>query len=162
MKGTKMKNSKIIITATLLLAAGYTGLVSAHTVSGTVGSASNGNAATDVYQVTCSDAGDGSGVPDNLYLHVKDQAPVLAPLVSTQANKGTATTGLSTDSIDGDAVYSPAVTLKPTAGSGSGVYTVKVNKSASTVKGLEIYTLETHCQKGLVHAGTAIALIQNQ
>ncbi len=157
-----MKNSNIIITATLLLAAGYTGLVSAHTVSGTVGSAANGNAATDTYAVTCYDAGDGSGLPNNLYLHVKDQAPVLAPLVTTQANKGTATTVLSTDAKDGDAVYSPAITLTPPAGSGSGVYTVRVNKSASTVKGLEIYTLEAHCQKGTTHAGTSIALTINQ
>lgn len=157
-----MKNSKKIITATLLLAAGYAGLVSAHSVTGTLGKAVNGLAATDVYQVTCSDAGDGSGVPNNLYLHVKDLAPVLAPLVSTQASKGTLTGALSTDAKDGDAIYSPAVTLTPPAGSGSGIYTVRVNKSASTVKGIEAYTLEAHCQKGLVHAGTAVALIQNQ
>ena len=162
MKGTKMKNSKKIITATLLLAAGYAGLVSAHSVSGTLGKAVNGFAATDTYQVTCYDANDGSGVPNNLYLHVKDLAPVLAPLVSTQASKGTATTVLSTDAKDGDAVYSPAITLTPPVGSGSGAYTVRVNKSASTVKGIEAYTLEAHCQKGTTHAGTSVALIINQ
>ena len=157
-----MKNSKKIITATLLLAAGYAGLVSAHSVSGTVGKAVNGLAATDTYNVTCYESGDGSGVPNNLYLRVKDLAPVKAPLVSTQASKGKATTVLSTDAKDGDAVYSPAITLTPPAGSGAGIYTVRVNKSASTVKGLEAYTLEVHCQKGLAHAGTSIALTINQ
>ena len=162
MKGIKMKNSKTIITATLLLAAGYAGLVSAHTVSGPVGISLTGAAATDVYAITCTN--DGGGVPTNLYLHVKDLAPVLAPLISTQVNKSTATTVLSTDAKDGDAVYSPALTLTPSAAiGGAGVYTVRVNKSASTtVKGSEIYTLEAHCRAGTTHTGTSVALTQNQ
>jgi hypothetical protein len=162
MKGIEMKNSKKIITTALLLAAGYTGLVSAHSVSGTVGISLTGAAATDVYNVTCTN--NGGGVPTSLYLHVKDLAPILAPIVSTQANKSTATTVLSSDTVDGDANYSPALTLTPSAAiGGTGVYTVRVNKSASaTVKGAEIYTLEYHCQAGTTHTGTAIALIQNQ
>lgn len=104
--------------------------------SGTVGSATSGAAKTDVYAVTC-----GTGTA---YLNVSviDLAPVKAPKVSIQATKGTASSPLSTDSVDGDAKYSPVVKLAK----GAGIYTMKINKSVSTVKGAESYTAEFYCR----------------
>ena len=152
-----MKHSKKLMTATLLIAAGYAGLVSAHTQSGAVGIATSGAARTDVYAVTCSN--DGSGAPAKLAAQVKDLAPVKAPLVSTQISKGTASSALSTDRVDGDNIYSSLVSLT----GGAGVYTLKVNKSASTVVGIETYVVQFHCQTaGGVHAGTTWRLTQNQ
>jgi hypothetical protein len=152
-----MKLQKIIITASLLLAAGYGSMVSAHTQSGALGSAATGNAATDIYNVTCSN--DGSGAPAKLFVQVKDLAPVLAPLVSVQASKSTLLSLVSTDGVDGDANYSAGVTV---AG-GAGTYIMKVTKSASAVKGLETYVAQFHCQtSGGVHTGTTWAMTQNQ
>jgi hypothetical protein len=149
-----MKISKKILAATLLLAAGYAGLVSAHTQSGAVGIATSGVAKTDVYVVKCPAPG------AKLWAHVKDLAPVKAPLVSTQVTKGTASSSLSIDSKDGDTLYSsPAVTLA----AGSGNYTLKVNKSASSVIGIETYIAEFHCQTaGGVHSDTTWSMTQNQ
>ena len=139
------------MTASFLIAAGYAGLASAHTQSGSL----IATPATDVYAVTCSN--DGSGAPAKLYLHVKDLAPKLAPLVSIQASKGGATSTQSTDPGDGDVNYSPARTLVKLGG----VYLMKVNKSA--VAGTETYTAEFHCQtSGGVHTGTTWRMTQNQ
>lgn len=124
------------MTVSLLISAGYAGLVSAHVQSGAVGIATSGVARTDVYTLACP-----TGTA-KLYIRVKDLAPVKAPLVSIQATKGTSSSALSTDAVDGDANYSPALTLS----AGSGVYTFKVNKSASSVVGIETYTAEIHCQ----------------
>ena len=144
---------KKIMAASLLIAAGYAGFASAHTQSGSL----IASPATDVYAVTCSN--DGSGAPAKLWLHVKDLAPVLAPLVSTQATKGTQSSTLSTDPVDGDANYSPGVYLTPAVG--AGVYTLKVNKSAGA--GTETYTAEFHCQTAAgVHTGTTWVMTQNQ
>jgi hypothetical protein len=147
-----MKKSKII-PATLLIAAGYAGIASAHTQSGTVGLATSGVAKTDVYVVTCNAPG------TKLYLRVRDLAPVKAPLVSIQATKGGASSALSTDAVDGDGNYSPTVTLV----AGSGNYVLKVNKSASSVIGIESYVAEFHCQNvGGGHTTTTWDLTQNQ
>ncbi len=136
-----MKISKKIMTVSLLLSAGYAGLVSAHTQSGAVGLAGSGLAKTDVYTLACPTS------TAKLYIRVKDLAPVKAPSVSIQATKGTSSSALSTDAVDGDANYSPALTLS----AGSGTYTFKVNKSAytgtsATHKGAETYVAEIHCQ----------------
>jgi hypothetical protein len=72
-----MKNSKKILVATALLAAGYTAVVLAHNLTdNSVGLSGSGLAKTDVYNVNCNDAGDGSGVPTKLFIQVKDNAPV--------------------------------------------------------------------------------------
>lgn len=143
--------------ASFLIAAGYAGLASAHTQSGALGSAASAAAATDVYAVTCSN--DGSGAPAKLFLQVKDLAPVLAPIVGIQATKGTVASTQSIDTKDGDAIYSTGVYLS----AGAGVYSLKVNKFASTVKGSETYTAQFHCQTaGGAHTGTTWVMTQNQ
>ena len=144
-----MKNSKKIMLASLLIAAGYSTLASAHSQSGSLGASASG--ATDVYAVTC-----GAGTA-KLFLQVKDLAPVVAPKVSIQATKGAASSTLSTDAVDGDAVYSPGVTVAGTPG----VFTLKVNKSA--VAGAETYVAQFHCQTSAgAHTDTTWAMTQNQ
>jgi hypothetical protein len=92
-------------------------------VTGSLGKAKSGEASTDVYAVTCATK------TTALAVSVKDLAPVLAPMISIQATQGTASSALSTDSVDGDANYSPATSLAK----GAGVYLVKVNKSAAQI-----------------------------
>lgn len=121
--------------------------------SGTVGSATSGAAKTDVYSVTC---GTGSAY---LTVSVIDLAPVKPPLVSVQATKSTAASTLSTDTVDGDAKYSPVVKLAK----GAGIYTMKVNKSASTTIGAESYTAEFYCRDSAgAQTSTVWKLMQNQ
>ena len=153
-----MKNCKKIMSATLLVAAGYAGLATAHTQSGTLGSAASAAAATDVYAVTCSN--DGSGPPAKLFLQVQDLPPKLPTvLVGIQATKGVVASTQSIDTVDGDGVYSKGVTLS----GGAGVYSLKVNKFASTVKGAETYVAQFHCQTAAgVHTGTTWVMTQNQ
>lgn len=121
--------------------------------SGTVGLAASGIARTDVYAVTC-----GTGT---LYLDlaVIDWAPVKSPLISIQASKGKVSSPLSTDTKDGDTKYSPAVKFA----SGAGVYTMKVNKSASTEKGAEAYAAQFSCRNSAgAPTSTQWEITQNQ
>ncbi len=180
------KNYKKLLTASLVIAASYSGGVLAHNQTGSLGIAASGAAATDTYQVTCSD--DGSGVPNQLFVEVADlklvAADVKATLVSTQISNGyTATsTVLSEDPVDGDAAvctgtgnlqvctggFSPGVTLAAGTASAAQNYIVNVNKqyTASTVaaqKGIENYNLIYHCQTATgVHTGTSMIQTQNQ
>jgi hypothetical protein len=146
-----MKNCKAILFVTLLVTTGYAGLVNAHNQTGKLGFSKKGTAATDVYQVTCSD--DGNGPPAQLFSQVADLLPKLAPLVTIQiTHPATATaTTFSTDTIDGDVPkvgrttgFSPAVTLKPFGS--SQIYIITVNKDLSVTKGIENYNLQLHCQ----------------
>lgn len=151
-----MKLQKMILTASLLMAAGLTSIASAHTVSGTL----TKNPATDKYNVTCSN--DGNGVPVKLYMRVKDLTAA-APLISVSATKSTSSSLVSTDPTGGDANYSNPVVFTPTAPiSGAGTYILSVSK-ATGVAGTQTYTAEFHCQTSTnVHTGTASALTQNQ
>ncbi|MEQ1484446.1 hypothetical protein [Methyloglobulus sp.] len=160
-----MKLQKTIMTASILIATGYVGVASAHSQAGAVGLAGSGLAKTDVYVVSCFDGGDFPGVvPTRLHIEVLDKAPVKLPLVSIQATKGTASSTLSTDAVDGNTAYSPVATL---AG-GAGDYTLKVNKSAytgtvATHKGPETYVARFHCEDNAGnHAGTEWIMTQNQ
>ena len=169
----------------LLIVTGYTPVVSAHNQAGSVGSATGattGAAATDTYQVTCSD--DGSGAPNQLFAQVMDLVPVKATLVSMQILHPSdgRSTGLSEDSIDGDKVtckgsgktlvctggFSPGLTLVGGKSEIAQLYFINVNKqyTASTLaaqKGPEIYDLQLHCQTATgVHTGTDWIQTQNQ
>lgn len=124
------------------------------TVSGAVGITTTGVRRTDVYAVTC-----GAGT-SNLSVAVKDLAPVKAPTVSIQAVKSAAASTLSTDSKDGDAIFSPTVKLAK----GAGVYNMQINKSASSVIGAELYTAKFVCLSaaGAKTATSAAVIKQNQ
>ena len=148
---------KKIMAASFLIAAGYAGFASAHTQAGAAGIATSAAAATDVYAVTCSN--DGNGAPAKLFLQVKDLAPVRAPVIGIQASKGTIASKQGVDIKDGDTVYSTGATLS----GGAGVYLLKVNKFASTVKGIETYTAQFHCTTAAgVHTGTTWVMTQNR
>lgn len=149
-----MKRSKIIMFATLLLAIGYGELVAAHTQSGSIGSKKSKESGTDIYEVTCSNAGDGTGEPDHLYVNVKDLSPKNPAQVSIQAvlsKTAGAATPISIDATDGDRYPSPGYTLT----GGAGPYLMIVNKSSSQVAGAELYSVELHCYSAAgEHTGT--------
>lgn len=99
----------------------------------------------DYYQITCFD--DGGGAPASLSLSVSDLAPVAAPLVSAQIQKGNAATN-GTDEIDGDAGSSPFVWVNGAAG----IYDVFVDK---TDTGVESYELSYQCTTGADGSGAS-------
>ena len=91
-------------------------------------------------------------------MSIEDAAPVAAPLVSVQVQRGLTVVSV-TDRTDGDLVASTEVALD----GGGGVYDVLVDKTGA---GSETYTLVFHCYTGLggtgLHTGTSIATRQNQ
>jgi hypothetical protein len=121
--------------AALLVALGSSGMAPALTQLGGLGTSA---ANTDYYQVTCSD--DGSGPPTSLVTQVLDAAPLAAPLVSVQTQKGFLATN-STDPVDDDGAPSPEVWVN----GGAGVYDVFVDK---TEAGAETYLLTVRCKTG--------------
>lgn len=133
--------------------------VLAHSQTGSLGKKTTGAAATDVYLINCFDDESGAGIPNKIFVHVKDNAPKLASEISVQIIKSGLASVPSIDKVDADAGYSLAASLTK----GAGDYTVLVNKSAATAKGLENYALEFHCQSASgVHAGTEWTMTQNQ
>ena len=130
------------------------GLAAAHNQNGALGS---GAAATDYYQIVCSD--DGAGPPQSLTVQIRDEAPVAAPLVSVQVRAGDQLAN-TTDATDGDASLSPAIHVN---GGPQAVYEVLVDKSAA---GSENYLLTFHCVTGPdgtgLHTGTDLFVRQNQ
>ena len=140
--------------AAMVGASAAAGPVGAHTQAGSLGS---GAAATDYYQVICSD--DGTGPPVSLSIQVLDSAPVASPLVSVQARNGHELAN-STDATDGDPSASPLIHVNVSPGA---VYDVLVDKSGA---GSENYVLTLHCLTGAngtgLHTGTDIVTRQNQ
>lgn len=147
MKLANIKNSVLAVSA--MAAVCGAGVASAHTVSGTLGTAAT---ATDLYYVTCDNVG---GTTAKLEIAVRDNAPVAAPLVSATGIKSLKA-GSTTDATDGNATGSAPVSVAGTAG----VFYVAVTKSAA---GAESYTLDFHCLTATnAHTGTASSLKQNQ
>lgn len=148
MKRANIKNS--VLAASTIAAVCGASVASAHTVSGTLGTAAT---ATDLYYVTCSN--DGAGNTAKLQVAVRDNAPVAAPLVSITAIKSLKA-GSTTDTTDGNATGSAPVIVAGT----NGVFYVAVTKSAA---GAESYTADFHCMTATnAHTGTAASLKQNQ
>jgi hypothetical protein len=147
---------KIIILACFALTS-YSNLAVA--VSGTysIGSANSGNAARDVFEVTCN-----STATAYLMARVADYPPVLDPKISIQVIRGSYVSNLSVDPIDGDSInsttgkgFSPKITVPM----GPGKYTVVVNKSKSAVKGTERYFLDA---RGYTSGGTVTTCVHIQ
>ena len=126
----------------------------ADTQSGSLGS---GAAATDYYQIICSN--DGAGAPGSLSVQVLDGTPVAAPLVSVQVRNGLGLAN-STDPTDGDVTASPLIHVNVDAGV---VYEVLIDKSGA---GAENYVLTFHCVTGPdgtgLHTGSDLVSRQNQ
>jgi hypothetical protein len=140
--------NKTALISALLLA--FSGIVAADGLSDSLGNPAN---ATDYYVVDCQD--DGRGPPNQLTVQVADNLPSAAPVVSVQVTKDFGAFN-STDQIDGDALFSPWVTLK----GGAGSYFITVDKSKA---GVESYSLTYHCQTSTgVHTGTSIFTLKNQ
>ncbi|MFO0690448.1 MAG: hypothetical protein U0900_17230 [Myxococcota bacterium] len=137
-----------------LLAAGGAKPVAAHTQAGGLGT---GAAATDYYQVLCSN--DGTGVPASLSVQISDEAPAAATLVSVQVRNGPDLL-TSTDPTDADGAPSPFVHVNVRSGT---VFDVLIDKTGS---GAENYVLTFHCMTGPdgtgLHTGTDILTRQNQ
>lgn len=150
MKNTTLK--KVAVTASLLISVVYTSIASAHDQGGSLGAAAG---ATDMYQITCYDAQDGTGPSEHLRVSVIDAAPVAVPRVSAQVTKwGWALN--TTDAVDGNTAYSPEIRFY----GGDGSYLVAIDKSAA---GSENYNITYHCQgKTGLHTGTYIYPLQNQ
>jgi hypothetical protein len=141
------------VAASLWLAAGYAGTVSAHNQGGSLGSKAD---AIDAYLVACSD--DGNGPPARLVVEIRDKLPVKPPLVSVQVQAGSDTKSIA-DPKDGDKRFSPGISVN----GGVGPYAVTVGKLNKPGKGdktrkhPEIYEFEFHCMSGSgAHTGTDI------
>jgi hypothetical protein len=136
MKNISLRN--IVVTISLLMPVGYAGIATAHDQSGSLGAPAK---ATDMYLVTCSDFGDGSGATEHLYLQISGFGPGLK--VSAQVFK------------DGKALNSTAgVVVGKALNGGDGDYTVTVNKSAA---GNATYGISYHCEsKSGGHTDTTI------
>ena len=108
----------------------------------------NGVAKTDVWSVTCP------APSTSLSVAVKDLASALNPKITIRAQKNNKYSTASTDSKNGDAIYSPLKKLPQ----GSGVYSVTVFKDASGAvaanKKPQSYTALFSCQNT---AGTKVA-----
>ena len=149
MKNVALKTS--LVTAAWLAAAS---IASAHNQNGALGTAAG---ATDYYQVTCSD--DGNGPAAYLAFEITDLAPKAAPIVSGQVAAIVGRVGVAantTDAVDGNAASSPTINVQ----GGNGVYYVTIDK---TKAGAELYSFDYHCMTSSgVHTGTSIYTLQSQ
>ena len=155
-----MKCSKKIKFATLIVAAVYAGLVSAHTQPGAIPIKKTKAAGTDMFEVTCSN-NPTDGVTDHLELSVTDKQPANPARISIQALLPAtgAATAISADAKDNDGKPSPSVSL---AG-GAGPYVMSVTKTRSRIVGRENYVITFHCVSASGdHTGTDYRMIQNQ
>jgi hypothetical protein len=144
---------KAFMTASILVAAGHAGLSLAHSGGGVLDPGGNNASATDLAAVTCYD--DGNGAPHHLFGQIKDMSAPGGPLLSFHIYKGLQMT-TSTDTVPGDAFYSPAVQLN----GGPGVYYISATK---TGPGARLFDVIWHCvTSGDVHTGTDIAIYQIQ
>jgi hypothetical protein len=128
--------------AVTLLIMGQASIASAHSLSGSLGNAAG---ATDYYQVTCSN--DGNGAPSYLITSVKSTVTAPTPHLSVQARVNLSASN-ATDPTNGDGGSSPSGKLT----AGPGLYDVLVFKNGA---GPQNYVLVYHCltDKG-VHTGT--------
>jgi len=126
--------------------------VKAHGGGAVLDSAGDSRTFTGVAFITCFD--DGNGPAENLIARIRDNSPpVDGLLVNLHIFKGNKAVGIS-DTVSGDADYSPYVTLH----GGSGVYNIIVSK---TDAGARSFDLEWHCNTvDGVHTGTEIGVTQ--
>lgn len=134
----------------LSLIAGYASMASAHDwLNEPIGATLS---ATDYFQVTCSN--DGNGNAARLDISVNDDTAG-ASILSLQVHKGLLAKN-TTDVTGANGVYSPVVSV---AG-GNGVYNVIVDKTTAAARQ---YDISYHCMTSTnVHTGSAIARKQNQ
>jgi hypothetical protein len=139
--------TKTIMAASFVGVLAYTGIASAHTQPGSLGS---GLGKVDYYLVQCAPDPATLTPTGRLYIHVRDLAPLASPVVSILAIKDNVA-ATSSDFTDGDANYSLAATPLGT----DGLWTVLINKTSAAA---EDYFAEIHCQSqdGTVHTDTTV------
>lgn len=128
------------------------GLVHAHGAGAVMDADGDSRSFTGVAFVTCFD--DGNGPADNLIVRIRDNSPPVPGLLThVSVFKGNKSVSIS-DTVSGDADYSPFVTLH----GGSGVYFLIVSK---TDAGARSFDLEWHCNTADdIHTGTDIGVTQ--
>lgn len=137
----------------LLLTLGFSGIATAHTQPGVLGRAKLSIAATDIYIISCDQTS------SSLYFQVKDLPPKNPSVISIQATKDGLVSERVFDVKDGNPAYSRGVSFV----AGPGDYVLNVNKSASKVKGRELYSAVFHCVDAAGnHTETGMTTIQNQ
>lgn len=136
----------------IVAAAGYATLSGAHGGSATLDYEGTSRIFTGLARVTCTSTD--NEPTDHLLARIKDKsAPVPGLLVNLQIYKGQRAVSI-TDTVSGDAEYSPFVSLK----GGNGVYYIMVNK---TDAGERSFDLEWHCTAASgSHTETEIGVLQ--
>lgn len=144
---------KAFITASILASIGYGGNVLAHSGGTVLDPGGNNASATDLAAVTCFN--DGNGDAHHLLGQIKDMSAPGGPLVSFHIYKGNQMT-TTTDTIQGDAGYSPEVSLN----GGNGVYYISATHTSA---GARLFDVIWHCETSNdVHTGTDISILQVQ
>lgn len=148
------------LTVSVLIAAGYAGIASAHTQTGVLGKRVD---TSDIYEITCAD--DGNGPPARLEVEIEDLLPVKPPRVSVLVQKEGSESVTTTDPKDGD--NRPGLTVSNNGGAGTYTVTVsklpKPGKPDKTRRYKELYSLDYHCiTSSNQHTGTTLSTIQNQ
>ncbi|MDR4513978.1 hypothetical protein [Nitrosomonas sp.] len=130
----------------------YAASSSAHGGGATMDAAGISRTFTAVVLVTCFD--DGNGPAENLIARVRDNSPPESGLlVNLQLFKGNKAVSI-TDTVSGDADYSPYVTLH----GGPGVYFMIINKTDAGARSVDA---EWHCNTvDGIHTGTEISVSQ--
>jgi hypothetical protein len=143
---------KYLAAAIIACTVGYAGISNAHTAGATLDFDGTVRNFTGMAFVTCND--DGNGPADNIIVRIRDNSPpVPGLLVNLQVYKGNKANSI-TDTISGDANFSPFITLH----GGAGVYWLLVNK---TDIGARTFEVEYHCNTADdVHTGTDIGVTQ--
>lgn len=143
---------KYILAAILACLISYTSVSSAHTAGATLDPEGNVRSFTGMAFITCFD--DGNGPADNIIVRVRDNSPpVPGLLVNVQVYKGNKVNSI-TDTVSGDADFTPFITLQ----GGAGVYWLLVNK---TDVGARSFEIEYHCNTADdIHTGTDIGVTQ--
>ena len=152
MKYLPMK--KNIITALIACSVGYVSVSNAHDAGATLDADGTIRSFSGLASVTCFN--DGSGIPDNLIVSIKDNSPPVPGLmvnVQVVSSNGDRVNSI-TDTVSGDADFSPFIKVQD----GDGPYIVIVNK---TDVGARDFDLQYHCNTANdVHTGTEIFVYQ--
>lgn len=148
MKNTAFK--KVLATAAMLCVTGYADIAWSHSGGATTDGAGTNPSAAVLVAVTC-----GIGT-DYLTAQIKDQSgPVAGLLLSLHLQKGSKMTS-TTDSVSGDANYSPEVALS----AGPGVYYMSITKTAA---GARQFDASWHCMANSgEHTDTDLGVLQFQ
>lgn len=145
---------KFLQVVLMMITTGYAALSGAHGGSATLDPGGVSQTFTGLAQITCSSTG--NEPTDHLLARIRDNSPpVPGLLVNLQIYKGNKAISI-TDTVSGDAQFSPFVPLQ----GGNGVYYIMVNK---TNVGQREFDLEWHCTAASgTHTETDIGVLQFQ